>query len=178
MAFPRVPNVRVVADNEVVRVGPLAITAHYTPGHTPGATTWTWQSCEGARCLNIVYADSLTRCRRPGSVSPATRRRRRSRPASARASRRSSSCRATSSSGSPRLLGDGRQAEAARRAARDQSVHRPRRLPGLCGGRPDASRRACCRGAQVAADVYRPGGARRSRRVGLWPPFAVRIYRI
>lgn len=58
-AFPAVPRVQVVADREAVRVGQLAITAHYTPGHTPGATTWTWQSCEGARCVNVVYADSL-----------------------------------------------------------------------------------------------------------------------
>jgi metallo-beta-lactamase class B len=59
LAFAPVPNVRVVKDGEAVRVGGTAITAHMTPGHTPGSTTWTWQSCEGARCLTIVYADSL-----------------------------------------------------------------------------------------------------------------------
>jgi metallo-beta-lactamase class B len=48
-----------VADGEVLRVGEMAITAHWTPGHTPGSTTWTWGSCEGKRCLNVVYADSL-----------------------------------------------------------------------------------------------------------------------
>lgn len=58
--FRPVAHVRRVADGEVLRVGTLAITAHLTPGHTPGSTTWTWQSCEGARCLNVVYADSLT----------------------------------------------------------------------------------------------------------------------
>jgi len=52
--------VRAMKDGETVRVGSTTITAHYTPGHTPGATTWTWQSCEGARCLNMVYVDSLT----------------------------------------------------------------------------------------------------------------------
>jgi len=57
--FPRVTKVRVVKDGDVVRVGPLAITAHLTPGHTPGSTTWTWKSCEGSRCLDIVYVDSL-----------------------------------------------------------------------------------------------------------------------
>jgi metallo-beta-lactamase class B len=31
-----------------------------TPGHTPGGTTWTWKSCEGDRCLDVVYADSVT----------------------------------------------------------------------------------------------------------------------
>jgi metallo-beta-lactamase class B len=57
--FAPVRPVRVVADGETLRVGALAITAHHTPGHTPGSTTWTWRSCEGARCLNVVYADSL-----------------------------------------------------------------------------------------------------------------------
>lgn len=55
-----VPNVRVIADGETLRVGPLAVTAHFTPGHTPGGTTWSWRSCEGDRCLDLVYADSQT----------------------------------------------------------------------------------------------------------------------
>jgi metallo-beta-lactamase class B len=58
--FAPVPEVRAVADGETLRVGTLAVTAHHTPGHTPGGTTWTWVSCEGERCLNMVYADSLT----------------------------------------------------------------------------------------------------------------------
>lgn len=57
--FPRVPEVRVVHDGETLAVGDARITAHFTPGHTPGGTTWSWQSCEGSRCLNVVYADSL-----------------------------------------------------------------------------------------------------------------------
>ena len=44
----------------------LASTAHLTPGHTPGSTTWTWESCEGTRCLNLVYADSLSAVAAPG----------------------------------------------------------------------------------------------------------------
>ena len=58
-AFPPVKNVRTVVDNETLRVGDLAITAHLTPGHTPGSTTWSWRSCEGSTCYDIVYADSL-----------------------------------------------------------------------------------------------------------------------
>ena len=59
--FPAVSEgLRAMTDGESVRLGATTITAHYTPGHTPGATTWTWQSCEGARCLNMVYVDSLT----------------------------------------------------------------------------------------------------------------------
>jgi metallo-beta-lactamase class B len=30
-----------------------------SPGHTPGAMSWTWRSCEGRTCRWIVYADSL-----------------------------------------------------------------------------------------------------------------------
>jgi metallo-beta-lactamase class B len=53
-------DVRVVQDGEIVRLGTLALTAHATPGHTPGGTSWSWQSCESGRCLEMVYADSLT----------------------------------------------------------------------------------------------------------------------
>ena len=53
-------NVRVVRDGETLQLGHVAITAHYTPGHTPGSTSWTWESCAGQRCLHIVYADSLS----------------------------------------------------------------------------------------------------------------------
>ncbi|MES2151663.1 MAG: subclass B3 metallo-beta-lactamase [Pseudomonadota bacterium] len=51
--------VQVVADGETLKVGPLSITAHMTPGHTPGSTSWSWTSCEGATCHAVVYADSL-----------------------------------------------------------------------------------------------------------------------
>lgn len=49
-----------VGDGEVLTVGDLAIKAHMTPAHSPGGTTWTWTSCEKGRCLDMVYADSLT----------------------------------------------------------------------------------------------------------------------
>ena len=55
----KVAKVKVVGEGETVKVGPLTLTAHMTPGHTPGGTTWTWTSCEGDRCLDVVYADSL-----------------------------------------------------------------------------------------------------------------------
>jgi metallo-beta-lactamase class B len=60
MRVPPVRELREVRDGETLRVGELALTAHFTPGHTEGSTTWTWQSCEGSRCLDVVYADSLT----------------------------------------------------------------------------------------------------------------------
>ena len=58
--FPAIPGARGVADGEVVSIGPLAVTAHATPGHTVGGTSWTWQSCDGKRCMQMVYIDSLT----------------------------------------------------------------------------------------------------------------------
>ncbi len=30
-----------------------------SPGHTPGAMSWSWQSCDKGKCLSIVYADSF-----------------------------------------------------------------------------------------------------------------------
>lgn len=65
-AFPPVKQVRVVKDGETLRIGSLAITAHLTPGHTPGGTTWSWRSCEGKVCKEIVYADSMTPVSAPG----------------------------------------------------------------------------------------------------------------
>jgi metallo-beta-lactamase class B len=64
--FPPVKNVKVIKDGEVQRVGKVAITPHFTPGHAPGSTTWAWQSCEGAQCLNLVYADSISAVSAPG----------------------------------------------------------------------------------------------------------------
>jgi metallo-beta-lactamase class B len=51
--------IRELRDEQVVKLGNAELHAHFTPGHTPGSTTWSWKSCEGGRCLNIVYADSL-----------------------------------------------------------------------------------------------------------------------
>jgi metallo-beta-lactamase class B len=51
---------RELADGDTVRVGDVTLRAHFTPGHTPGGTSWSWQSCENARCLDFVYADSQT----------------------------------------------------------------------------------------------------------------------
>jgi metallo-beta-lactamase class B len=65
-AFPPVENVEVISDNQVLRVGNIAITAIFTPGHTPGSTTWTWQACEGLNCQNMVYADSVSAISAPG----------------------------------------------------------------------------------------------------------------
>ncbi len=58
--FPPVATVQELKDGEVVRVGDIAITVHHIPGHAPGSTAYTWQSCEGATCKSVAYVDSVT----------------------------------------------------------------------------------------------------------------------
>jgi metallo-beta-lactamase class B len=56
----KIARVETFRDGETLSAGAVTLTAHLTPGHTPGGTSWTWRSCESGRCLNLVYADSLT----------------------------------------------------------------------------------------------------------------------
>lgn len=64
--YTPVRTVRIARDGETLQLGNVAFTAHYAPGHTPGSTSWTWISCDGARCLRMAYADSLTPLGAPG----------------------------------------------------------------------------------------------------------------
>jgi len=61
-----VKNVSAFRDGESLHVGEITVTPHLTPGHTPGGTSWTWKSCEGAVCYEMVYADSLNPISAPG----------------------------------------------------------------------------------------------------------------
>lgn len=61
-----VNNVSTFHDGETFHVGSTPITAHLTAGHTPGGTSWTWKSCEGSVCHDMVYADSLNPISAPG----------------------------------------------------------------------------------------------------------------
>jgi metallo-beta-lactamase class B len=58
--IPPVPYVWPVQDDQQLGVGNVRVRALATPGHTPGSTSWTWESCEEGKCLTVVYADSLT----------------------------------------------------------------------------------------------------------------------
>lgn len=58
--FAAVANVRTLGDEETVTVGPLSLQSIPTPGHTPGAASWTWRACDGDDCRQFVYADSLS----------------------------------------------------------------------------------------------------------------------
>lgn len=60
--FPPVATgkVRVIEDGFRLRLGDIDLTAHATPGHTPGGTSFTWERCEGDTCARIAYVDSLS----------------------------------------------------------------------------------------------------------------------
>ena len=70
--FPPVRKVVAIGDGDVVSVGSAGsagsvdVKAVYTPGHAPGGTSWTWQSCALGNCYNIVYGDSLSAVSAPG----------------------------------------------------------------------------------------------------------------
>ena len=55
---------RMIQDGETLTLGDIAITAHATPGHTPGAMSYTWTACasddEPPACRRIAYVDSLS----------------------------------------------------------------------------------------------------------------------
>lgn len=50
------PAVRVLKDGEQVSLGGTTLTAHLTPGHTRGCTTWTTRIADGGRTYNVLIA--------------------------------------------------------------------------------------------------------------------------
>jgi metallo-beta-lactamase class B len=52
--FPPAHVDRTLHDNDTVTLGGTTLTAHKTAGHTRGCTTWTMQTHDGGRTLNVV----------------------------------------------------------------------------------------------------------------------------
>lgn len=48
-------------DGDTIRVGPLALTAHITGGHTRGCASYSFQVRDGERVFNVVSACDITR---------------------------------------------------------------------------------------------------------------------
>lgn len=59
-AFPPVTPDGEIKDGEQVRLGDTALTAHFTPGHTKGSTTWSLDVRDEGRVLHVVISASLT----------------------------------------------------------------------------------------------------------------------
>lgn len=49
---------RVLHDGDMVSLGGTVLTAHKTPGHTKGCTTWTMQVQDGGKTLNVTFVGS------------------------------------------------------------------------------------------------------------------------
>jgi len=58
--FPPVTVDRTLKDGDTVRVGETVLTAHHTPGHTRGCTTWTATVTEQGTPYRVVFAGSLS----------------------------------------------------------------------------------------------------------------------
>ncbi len=58
---------RVLHDADTVTLGDTTLTAHLTPGHTRGCTTWTTTVQEGGKAYNVMFGCSL---RPPAVVTP------------------------------------------------------------------------------------------------------------
>jgi metallo-beta-lactamase class B len=57
---------RIVADGEKITLGGVTLTAHLTPGHTRGATTWTMDVADRGVTRHVVFFSSA-------SINPGTR---------------------------------------------------------------------------------------------------------
>lgn len=49
---------RVLHDGDTVKLGNMTLTAHKTPGHTKGCTTWTFQTTDKGKTYNVVIIGS------------------------------------------------------------------------------------------------------------------------
>jgi metallo-beta-lactamase class B len=58
--FPPVHIDRVIHDGDTVTLGGVTLTAHLTPGHTPGNTTWTMMTTDKGQSYNVVFFGIVT----------------------------------------------------------------------------------------------------------------------
>jgi len=57
--FPPVAADQALKDGDTVSLGGVTLTAHLTPGHTRGCTTWVMSVAEGGRSYIVVFADGV-----------------------------------------------------------------------------------------------------------------------
>jgi metallo-beta-lactamase class B len=58
--FPPIQADRILHDGDTVTLGGAMLTAHLTPGHTMGNTTWTMKVKDGGRTYDVVFAASTS----------------------------------------------------------------------------------------------------------------------
>jgi metallo-beta-lactamase class B len=58
--FPPAQADRLLQDGETIELGGMRFVAHFTPGHTPGSTSWTWTDTQHGKPVRIAYVDSLS----------------------------------------------------------------------------------------------------------------------
>ncbi|WEK00183.1 MAG: subclass B3 metallo-beta-lactamase [Candidatus Sphingomonas phytovorans] len=58
--FPPVKVDGIVRDGQVIRLGGTMLTAHLTPGHTPGCTSWSMRIRDGGRPRRVLFLCSIT----------------------------------------------------------------------------------------------------------------------
>lgn len=59
-SYPPARADRIVRDGETVSLGGVTLTAHLTPGHTRGCTTWTMDVAEGGKTYHVAFYGSTT----------------------------------------------------------------------------------------------------------------------
>jgi metallo-beta-lactamase class B len=59
LGYPKMRVAHRFKDGDIIRLGPLALTAHITGGHTRGCTSWSFTVRDGERILNVVSACDL-----------------------------------------------------------------------------------------------------------------------
>ena len=57
-AFQPVTADKLIDDGDRIELGGVVLTAHFTPGHTKGATTWTTKVKDGAKEYDVVFVSS------------------------------------------------------------------------------------------------------------------------
>lgn len=66
IVYPPVQVDRIIGEGEQITLGGITLTAHLTPGHTQGATTWTMEVEDEGRTCHVVFFSSA-------SINPGTR---------------------------------------------------------------------------------------------------------
>jgi metallo-beta-lactamase class B len=71
MGFPPAKVDRILRDGDTIRMGDVLLTAHHTPGHTRGATTWVANIVDNGKALRLAAKDDSRKVIRKEGPKPA-----------------------------------------------------------------------------------------------------------